>query len=87
MPESQLRVRVFDGSRAEFGNNIPVLMTIMDGNNKVVFRDERPSGTTFAVEFFDNAGDNYTVVAYRDGYEQAGLCLSNAILKCPKRLI
>jgi hypothetical protein len=72
MPESSLRLRIFDGARVEFPPHRPVLMTIMDGNQNIVFRDERPSGTTFAVEFFDNERDNYTVVAYQDGYQQAG---------------
>jgi hypothetical protein len=72
MPESKLRVRVFDGSRQEFAGELPLLMTIMDGNQKVLFRDEKPSGTVFDVPFYDNFGDNYTVVAFRDGYSQAG---------------
>jgi hypothetical protein len=46
----------------------------MDGHNKIVFRGDKPSGTEFTVPFFDTPlGDNYTVVAFRDGYEQAGI--------------
>jgi len=72
MPDSQLRVRAFDGTRQEMPNTVAALITIMDGNHKVLFRDEKPSGTVFDVPFYDNLGDNYTVVAYRDRYEQAG---------------
>jgi hypothetical protein len=71
MADSQLRARVFDGARQELPTAVNVLFTIMDGNQKT-FRTEKPSGTTFDVPFFDNFGDNYTVVAFRDGYEQAG---------------
>lgn len=72
MADSHLQVRVFDGTRQEFPNTVTVLITIMDGNHQVLFRKEKPSGTVFDVPFYDNLGDTYTVVAYRDGYEQAG---------------
>ena len=51
MPTSQLRVRVFDGSRQELAGDSPVLMTIMDGNQQVIIRKEFPSGTIFDVPF------------------------------------
>ena len=74
MADSVLRVRVFDGSRQEVAGAVPVLITIMDGHSKIVFRGDKPSGTAFTVPFFDTPlGDNYTVVAFRDRYEQAGL--------------
>ncbi|HWB84145.1 MAG TPA: hypothetical protein VG675_08400 [Bryobacteraceae bacterium] len=68
---SALTINIFDGSRQPLtaGN---VLMTIADGAGKQLVRDEYPSGTTFSVPFYDNFGDRYTVLAYRDGYEQAG---------------
>jgi hypothetical protein len=72
MANSELRVRVYDGSRQEMQDTASILITVMDGNYNVVFRVEEPSGTVFSVPFFDNLGDNYTVVAFRDGYEQAG---------------
>jgi hypothetical protein len=72
MPNSQLRVRVFDGSRQELPTTTQVLITIEDGNHNIQFRKDYPADTTFDVPFFDNFGDNYTVIAFRDGYEQAG---------------
>jgi len=72
MADSKLRVRLFDGSRQEMAGTVPALITIMNGNHEVVFRDDKPSGTVFSVPFFDNSGDDYTVVAFRDGYEQVG---------------
>ena len=70
--DSKLRVRVFDGGRQEMPDAVSALITIMNGNSEVVFRDERPSGTVFSLPFYDNTGDDYTIVAFRDGYEQAG---------------
>jgi len=73
MPDSQLRVRIFDGTRQRFPTNTPLLITVIDGQGKVIYdRKEEPSDATFPVPFYDNLFDNYSVVAFRDGYEQAG---------------
>jgi hypothetical protein len=72
MPESQLRVRLFDGSRQELPPDRQPLITITDGNFKQILRDQYPSGKTFNVPFYDNLGDRYTVVAFLTGHEQAG---------------
>ena len=49
------------------------MYTVTDGNNKCVIRGEYPPGTVFDVPFYNNFGDNYAVLAFADGYEQAGL--------------
>src|SRR5260370_33019716 len=45
----------------------------MDGNQKQLFRDDKKGANLpFEVPFYNNLGDNYTVLAYADNYEQAG---------------
>src|SRR5260370_13100244 len=53
---------------------VDVLYTVINGNQNQVFRDFRKgSGVTLTgLPFFDNFGDNYTVVAWASGFEQAG---------------
>lgn len=71
---SKLELRIFDGSRQPFSAAAHFLVTITDGNmqqrirnyydsNHIVFDD---------LPFFDNLGDDYSVVVYADGYRQAG---------------
>ena len=68
-----LAVAVYDGSRKPISPGIQVLYTIRDGNQKTVFRDYRGSQIVLpALPFYNNFGDNYTVVAWADGYDQAG---------------
>ncbi|MFN7994234.1 MAG: hypothetical protein U0Q18_11555 [Bryobacteraceae bacterium] len=69
---SSLTLNIFDGSRQPIPAGTQVLHTITDGNGKQLVRDYHPAGTTFKVPFYDNFGDNYTVVAFADGYSQAG---------------
>jgi hypothetical protein len=69
---SRLRVNVFDGSRQPIANDVELLITITDGSNKQLVRDNYRTGQTFALPFYNNLFDNYTVVVYADGYTQAG---------------
>jgi hypothetical protein len=72
MASSSLKVNVFDGTRQPIDPGKKILITITDGTAKQIVRSEFPSGTTFEVPFHDNFGDNYTVLAFVGGYEQAG---------------
>jgi hypothetical protein len=72
LAESRLTVRVFDGTRQSISPNVRILMTITDGNENQRYRDYSPSGTSFQLPFFDNLGDNYTVIAFADRYSQGG---------------
>jgi hypothetical protein len=76
MPDAtcSLRVNLYDGSRELLGDGIEPLLTIHDGNQKQVYRDFLKSSSCLVEElpFFDNFGDNYTVVAWASGFEQAG---------------
>ncbi len=70
---SKLRLRIYDGTRQLFAAPAKFLVTITDGNFTQQLRDYYPSNdTTFDLPFFDNFGDNYTVVVYAEGYKQAG---------------
>ena len=70
---SKLRLRIYDGTRQLFAASAKFLITITDGNFTQRVRDFFPSNdTTFDLPFFGNLGDNYTVVVYADGYQQAG---------------
>jgi hypothetical protein len=72
MSESTLKINVFDGSRQPIAADQKILFTITDGNARQLVRDSYRSGTIFDVPFYDNFGDNYTVLAFLDGYDQAG---------------
>jgi hypothetical protein len=69
---SPLKVNIFDGTRQPIAGNVQTLYTITDGNNSVLFRDYRSPGAQFNLPFYDNFGDNYSVVAFANGYDQAG---------------
>jgi hypothetical protein len=70
---SKLRLCIYDGTRQLFAAPAKFLITITDGNFTQRIRDYYSSNdTTFELPFFDNFGDNYTVVVYVDGYKQAG---------------
>jgi hypothetical protein len=68
-----IAIATFDGSRQPMPLSTEVLFTVMDGNQKQVFRDFRPSQLVLTgLPHFDNFGDRYTVVAFAKGHEQAG---------------
>jgi hypothetical protein len=70
---SNLRLRIFDGTRQLFAAPAQFLVTITDGNQVQHFRDYvKTADTTFTVPFFDNLGDNYTILVWVQGYQQAG---------------
>jgi hypothetical protein len=82
---SQLQLRIFDGTRQLFSAPAQFLVTITDGNRTQQIRDYYPDNDiTFDLPFFDNFGDNYTVLVWTKGYKQAGftpVILSDQYLK------
>jgi hypothetical protein len=77
MPKNEdgagLLVRVFDGSRQPIDSKVKLLITIRDGFQKERYRNHRKGpNVAFKLPFFNNLGDNYTVLVYGDGYKQAG---------------
>jgi hypothetical protein len=68
-----LTVSVFDGTRNPLAGGKNILFTIFDGFRNQVYRNyDQASSVPFRVPFYDNLGDDYTVIAYTDGYLQAG---------------
>jgi hypothetical protein len=70
--ESSLIIRIFDGTRRPISSDVRILITLTDGNGHQLVRDYAVSGSMFKVPFYDNFGDNFTVLAFADGYRQAG---------------
>ena len=70
---SKLRLRIFDGSRQLFAAPANFLIRIVDGNQKQQISSFFPNNDiTFELPFFDNFGDNYTVLVPLDDYKDAG---------------
>lgn len=70
---SKLQVRIFDGSRQLFSAAAKFLVTITDGNKTQHIRNYyEANDMNFDLPFFDNFGDDYTVVVWAEGYKQAG---------------
>lgn len=84
-PMSKLRLQIFDGSRQLFSPVVPFLVTIIDGNNKQLFRNYiQANQSDFDLPFYDNDGDNYSVVVWANGFKQAGFMpvpLSNGYMR------
>ncbi|HEY4046366.1 MAG TPA: hypothetical protein VGM27_05805 [Acidobacteriaceae bacterium] len=81
---SNLRLRIFDGTRQPFAAPAQFLVRIVDGNQtQRIWQDYRQNDLTFDLPFFDNFGDNYSVLVSSSGYKQAGFApvkLSNSYL-------
>src|SRR5580698_4963750 len=70
---SKLQLRIFEGTRQLFSAPASFLVTIVDGNQKQWVRKSFNSNTIdFDLPFFNNFGDNYSVVVFAEGYQQAG---------------
>jgi hypothetical protein len=82
---SKLELRIFDGSRQLFPAPANFLVTIIDGNQNQLFRDDIATNLqSFDLPFYDNFGDNYRVIVFTDGYRQAGfipVVLSNKYVR------
>ena len=74
MPTSCLLVRLYDGTGNLFPAETKALITITDGNQNQVLRQYVNAGQVRfqSLPFYDNFGDNYAVLAYVEGYRQAG---------------
>lgn len=81
---SKLRLRIFDGTRQPFASPAQFLVRIVDGNQKQQVWESYPQNDlTFELPFFNNFGDNYSVLVSLGGYKQAGFVpvkLSDAYL-------
>jgi len=73
-PTGNLMVNVFDGSRQPIADTTRLLIRIIDGNQNRQ-SDGFKKGPNIAfrgLPFFDNFGDNYTVIVSADGHIDAG---------------
>jgi hypothetical protein len=66
-------VNFFNGSRQPMPQGEQILLTVRDGAQNQLFRDD-VAGPNVKLElpFHNNFADNYSIVAFADGYEQAG---------------
>lgn len=67
-------LNVFDGQRRLVPQGTKLLVRIIDGNQKFIVDRyyDGPSIRFDGLPFYDNFGDNYTVIVWTDGYKQAG---------------
>lgn len=66
-------VSVFDGTRQAFPKAKQVLLTVRDGAQNQLFRDfVNGPNVKLELPFHSNFADNYSIIAFADGYEQAG---------------
>jgi hypothetical protein len=66
-------VNVYDGTRKPIPAEVKVLLTVRDGAQNQLFRNtvNAPS-VKLELPFHNNFADNYAIIAFADGYEQAG---------------
>jgi len=70
---SQLTVNIYSGTRTLFPAGTDILYRIFDGSQRELTEPEKPvSSIDFHLPFYDNASDNYRVIAFSSGYHQAG---------------
>lgn len=70
---NKLRLRIFDGTRQLFSDPAQFLVRIVDGNQKQqVWEYYSQNVLNFELPFFNNFGDNYSVLVSLKGYKQAG---------------
>ena len=73
-PTGSIMVRIYDGTRQPIAQGAQLLIRIIDGNQTPISTNN--SNVPFVLfdqlPFYDNLGDNYTVIASAPGYKQAG---------------
>jgi hypothetical protein len=71
--KSTLNLNVFDGARQPFPSASPVLLTIIDGQQNQLYRQDIPqSSVSLILPIHNNLADNYSIIAWAEGYLQAG---------------
>jgi phosphatidylserine/phosphatidylglycerophosphate/cardiolipin synthase-like enzyme len=71
---ADMMVNIFDGTRQLMRPGVQVLYRIIDGNQRQIVAKSAGQPSLFAekLPFYDNFGDNYTVIASADDYYQTG---------------
>jgi hypothetical protein len=66
-------VNVFDGTRQLMPQGTQILMTVRDGaQNQVLRQYVNGPSVSLKLPFHNNFADNYSIIAFVDGHEQAG---------------
>jgi hypothetical protein len=83
-----ITVDLFDGARRPLPSTTNVLLTLQDGNRNTISQDFRHGSvfTLTGLPFYDNFGDNYTVIASAQGYRQAGFTPLRVAPGMPQRV-
>ena len=84
-----ITVNLFDGWRRPLAPQGDVLLTVRDGNQHAVLDRKTVHASTIEIDnlqFFDNFGDNYTIVVSGDEYEQAGFTPVHVTPKTPGKV-
>jgi hypothetical protein len=68
-----LNLNIFNGAREPFPLATPVLLTIIDGQQHQLYRQDIPQpSVSLNLPIHNNFLDNYSVIAWAEGYLQAG---------------
>lgn len=72
--KSTLTINVYDGTRQPFVSGKNILYRIIDGNQNQLLVKEIPTASLTAEDlpFYNNFGDNYTVIIFADDFAQSG---------------
>jgi hypothetical protein len=70
MPDPNLTIRAFDGARQSL--DADVLFTVRDGNQREAFRDYCRGSAALSLPIQGGLADRCSVIAWAEGYEQAG---------------
>src|ERR1700682_1218786 len=81
-------INVFGGRRLPIPADVDILYTVRDGNQNNAFRDFRrtPSLAVNGLQFFNNFGDQYSVIAFANGYKQAGFAPVHVAPNLPQQV-
>jgi len=82
-----VNVSIFNGARQPMDRAVQILLTVRDGSQNQLFRNfvDGPN-ITLELPFHNNFADNYSIVAFADGYEQAGFQPVGIAPSVPTRL-
>jgi len=71
---SPLMVNVYDGARQFLKEGTGILYRVIDGNQKPIYTQDQAKSSMYFKDlpFYNNFGDNYTVIVSSGGYRQSG---------------
>ncbi len=67
-------INIFDGTRESYSDDAKLLVSVINGNNKLVSREFHDESSILFTDLpiADNFADNYSILAAADGYKDAG---------------